>query len=104
VHRELARFRPRVLPGAEALPLAQPAPALFALADLLQDATLAHVSLRFEREFSILEELTRSAGELEAVRYAVSQAAEDLRRRGHVARSEALLASLDPGRAPAGDR
>jgi hypothetical protein len=101
VQRELARFRPRVLPGAEALALARPAPEVFALADLLQDATLAHASLRFERELRILEELAHSAGELEAVRFAVSQAAEELRRRGHVARTDALLRSLGNG-APGG--
>jgi hypothetical protein len=94
VQRELARFRPRVLPGAESIALARPEAELFALADRLQDATLAHVSLRFEQELRILEELARDAGDLEAVRFAVSQAAEELRRRGHVARTEALLRSL----------
>ena len=101
VHLELARFRPRVLPGADGMVLARPAPELFALADRIQDATLAHVSLRFEHELRILEELARTASDLEAVRFAVSQAAEELRRRGHVARSEALLKSLGNG-APAG--
>jgi len=102
VQEELARFRPRALPGAEKLALARPAPELFRLADLLHDATLARLSLRFERELRILEEVARTAGDLEAVRFAVGQAAEDLRRRGHVARSEALLTSLGQ-RGPGGE-
>ena len=60
VQQELVRFRPRVLREPSSSRWRGPPSELFALADRLHDATLAHVSLRFEREFRILEELART--------------------------------------------